>query len=88
MAGGDQALGVFPLGAALLRRRRTGASGLLKGFWERHSEEASEPLEAVVGRGGEADADRQYYPISTSLGVRTCRCSAVRGSASTHRDRD
>jgi len=27
-----------------------GPLGLLKGFWERHSEEASEPLEAVVGR--------------------------------------
>ena len=42
------------LGAALLRRRRTGPLGLLAGFWERHSEEVSEPSKAWWGgwRGG------------------------------------
>ena len=32
--------------------------------------------------------ERQYYPISTSLGVRTRGCSALRGSAPTQQDRD
>ena len=60
----------------------------LGGFWERHSEEVSDPSTAWWGRVARRGADRQYYPISTSLGVRTRRCSALRGSASTHQDRD
>ena len=62
-----------------------GASG---GFWKRHSEEVSDPSKAWWGGVARRGADRQYYPISTSLGVRTRRCSALRGSASTHQDRD
>ena len=58
---------------------------------ERRSEEVSDPSKAwwrEVARRGTDRAERQYYPISTSLGVRTRRCSALRGSAPTHQDRD
>ena len=40
--------------------------------------------EGVARKG----AVRQYYPISTSPSVRTRRCSALGGSASTRQDRD
>ena len=61
------------------------------GFWERRSEEVSDPSKVwwrEVARRGTDRAERQYYPISTSLGVRTRRCSALRGSAPTQQDRD
>ena len=55
------------LGAALLRRRRTGAFGplgsLWGGFWERRSEEVSDPSKAwwrEVARRGADRAERQY----------------------------
>ena len=85
-----------PTGAALLRRRRTGASGPLGSLWGRLLGSGARKRYLTRRRcGGErwrggvlTVLSGSTNPISTSLGVRTRRCSALRGSAPTQQDRD